>query len=45
MSSYPEAAQPLVELEQTHDSFIGIDSDGCALEYEAGLISEFEQRS
>lgn len=32
MTDYPEAAQPLVDLEPRHDFFIGIDSDGCAFD-------------
>ena len=32
MAEYPEAAQPLVDLEPRHGSFIGIDSDGCAFD-------------
>jgi len=32
MTNYPEAAQPLVDLEPRHDFFIGIDSDGCAFD-------------
>lgn len=32
MTSYPELARPLAELEAKHDFFIGIDSDGCAFD-------------
>jgi phosphoglycolate phosphatase-like HAD superfamily hydrolase len=32
MSTYPEAAQPLVDLTPRHEFFIGIDSDGCAFD-------------
>ncbi|MFN2183486.1 MAG: HAD family hydrolase [Anaerolineae bacterium] len=32
MAEYPEAAQPLVDLEPRHEFFIGIDSDGCAFD-------------
>jgi phosphoglycolate phosphatase-like HAD superfamily hydrolase len=32
VSSYPKAAQPLVDLKPEHDFFIGIDSDGCAFD-------------
>jgi beta-phosphoglucomutase-like phosphatase (HAD superfamily) len=32
VTSYPEAAQPLVDLEPAHEFFIGIDSDGCAFD-------------
>jgi phosphoglycolate phosphatase-like HAD superfamily hydrolase len=32
MAEYPEAAQPLVDLEPRHGFFIGIDSDGCAFD-------------
>jgi phosphoglycolate phosphatase-like HAD superfamily hydrolase len=32
VSEYPNAAQPLVELEPRHEFFIGIDSDGCAFD-------------
>jgi hypothetical protein len=30
LTDYPEAAQPLADLEPRHEFFIGIDSDGCA---------------
>jgi len=32
MSSYPEPARPLAELEPKHGFFVGIDSDGCAFD-------------
>ncbi len=32
MSTYPEAAQPLVEMQPRHKFFVGIDSDGCAFD-------------
>ena len=32
MTTYPEAARPLAELEQQHRFFVGIDSDGCAFD-------------
>jgi phosphoglycolate phosphatase-like HAD superfamily hydrolase len=32
VTSYPEAAQPLVDLTPKHEFFIGIDSDGCAFD-------------
>ena len=32
MSTYPAAAQPLVDLKHQHDFFVGIDSDGCAFD-------------
>ncbi len=32
MGEFPEAARPLAELEPEHDSFVGIDSDGCAFD-------------
>jgi len=32
MSTYPEAARPLVELKPQHAFFVGIDSDGCAFD-------------
>jgi hypothetical protein len=32
MAEYPEAAQPLVDLEPRRGFFIGIDSDGCAFD-------------
>jgi len=32
MSSHPEAAQPLAELEPRREFFVGIDSDGCAFD-------------
>ena len=32
MSSYPEAARPLVEMKRKHDFFVGIDSDGCVFD-------------
>ena len=32
MSTYPEAAQPLVDLVASHEFFVGIDSDGCAFD-------------
>jgi phosphoglycolate phosphatase-like HAD superfamily hydrolase len=32
VTGYPAAAQPLVDLEATHEFFIGIDSDGCAFD-------------
>ena len=32
MSSLPEAAQPLVDFVPTKDFFVGIDSDGCAMD-------------
>jgi phosphoglycolate phosphatase-like HAD superfamily hydrolase len=32
MKDYPEAAQPLVDLEPRYPFFVGIDSDGCAFD-------------
>lgn len=32
MTTHPEAAQPLAELEPQHEFFVGIDSDGCAFD-------------
>jgi phosphoglycolate phosphatase-like HAD superfamily hydrolase len=32
MTAYPDAAQPLADLEPRHSFFIGIDSDGCAFD-------------
>jgi phosphoglycolate phosphatase-like HAD superfamily hydrolase len=32
MADYPEAAQPLADLEPKQDFFVGIDSDGCAFD-------------
>ena len=32
MVSYPEAAQPLVDMQPQHEFFVGIDSDGCAFD-------------
>jgi phosphoglycolate phosphatase-like HAD superfamily hydrolase len=32
MSTYPEAARPLVEMQPRHKFFVGIDSDGCAFD-------------
>ena len=32
MTTYPEAARPLAELEPKYDFFVGIDSDGCAFD-------------
>ncbi len=32
MSQHPEAAQPLVDFEPTKKYFVGIDSDGCAMD-------------
>jgi len=32
MSTYPEAARPLAEMELKHKFFVGIDSDGCAFD-------------
>ena len=32
MVSYPEAAQPLVDMQPQHGFFVGIDSDGCAFD-------------
>ncbi len=32
MGSYPEAAQPLADLEPVRELFDGIDSDGCAFD-------------
>jgi phosphoglycolate phosphatase-like HAD superfamily hydrolase len=32
VTDYPEAAQPLADLEPRHEFFIGIDSDGCAFD-------------
>jgi phosphoglycolate phosphatase-like HAD superfamily hydrolase len=32
MVSYPEFAQPLADMQPTHDFFVGIDSDGCAFD-------------
>ncbi|MGB6642197.1 MAG: HAD family hydrolase, partial [Thermoanaerobaculia bacterium] len=32
MTTHPEAAQPLAELEPRHEFFVGIDSDGCAFD-------------
>jgi len=32
MTDYPEAAQPLVDLEPRYQFFVGIDSDGCAFD-------------
>ena len=32
MSSYPEAARPLIEMQPAHEFFVGIDSDGCAFD-------------
>jgi len=32
VSSYPEAARPLIEMQPAHEFFVGIDSDGCAFD-------------
>ena len=32
MSSYPDSARPLAELQPKHKFFVGIDSDGCAFD-------------
>jgi phosphoglycolate phosphatase-like HAD superfamily hydrolase len=32
MSTYPEAARPLAEMQPKHKFFVGIDSDGCAFD-------------
>ena len=32
MTTHPEAAQPLADLEPQHEFFVGIDSDGCAFD-------------
>ena len=32
MSSYPDSARPLAEMQPKHKFFVGIDSDGCAFD-------------
>ena len=32
VTTHPDAAEALVELETKHDFFVGIDSDGCAFD-------------